>query len=71
MRLAPIYNNLALVAFVQNNFITAEILYQRALAAMETQGQESPLVLPVLDNLTQLYVKQWAFGKAIQTSWHA
>jgi hypothetical protein len=38
---------------------------------MEAQGQENPLLLPVLDNLTSLYVKQWAFGKAIQTSWHA
>lgn len=71
LRLAPIYNNLALVAFVQNNFITSEILYQKALAAMETQAPDNPLVLPVLDNLTQLYVKQWAFGKAIRTSWHA
>ncbi|MGA8489273.1 MAG: VWA domain-containing protein [Terriglobales bacterium] len=71
VRLAPIYNNLALIAFVQNNFITAEILYQRAIAIMEAQGQENPLLLPVLDNLTSLYVKQWAFGKAIQTSWRA
>jgi tetratricopeptide (TPR) repeat protein len=38
---------------------------------MEKQGQENPLLLPVLDNLTSLYVKQWAFGKAIQTSWRA
>jgi VWFA-related protein len=36
---------------------------------MEAQGQENPLLLPVLDNLTSLYVKQWAFGKAIRTSW--
>ena len=71
LRLAPIYNNLALVVFVQNNFITAETLYQRAIAVMETQGPGNPLLLPVLDNLTSLYVKQWAFGKAIQTSWHA
>jgi len=71
VRLAPIYNNLGLVAFVQNNFIASEILYEKAIAVMEAQGQENPLLLPVLDNLTSLYVKQWAFGKAIQTSWHA
>ena len=28
-------------------------------------------LLPVLDNLRSLYLKQWAFGKAIQTSWRA
>jgi len=71
VRLAPIYNNLGLVSFVQNNFISSEILYERAIAVMEAQGQENPLLLPVLDNLTSLYVKQWAYVKAIQTSWHA
>jgi len=71
VRLAPIYNNLALVSFIQNNFIASEILYERAVGVMEAQGQENPLLLPVLDNLTSLYVKQWAFGKAIQTSWRA
>lgn len=71
VRLAPIYNNLALVSFVQNNFIASEALYEKSIAAMEVQGQENPLLLPVLDNLTSLYVKQWAFGKAIQTSWRA
>ena len=38
---------------------------------METQGKENPLLLPVLDTLTSLYVKQWAFGSAIRTSWRA
>jgi VWFA-related protein len=71
VRLAPIYNNLALISFVQNNFIASEILYEKAIAVMEAQGQENPLLLPVLDNLTSLYVKQWAFGKAIRTSWRA
>ena len=71
VRLAPIYNNLALVSFVQNNFIASETLYEKSIAVMEAQGQENPLLLPVLDNLTSLYVKQWAFGKAIQTSWRA
>jgi tetratricopeptide (TPR) repeat protein len=71
VRLAPIYNNLALVAFVQNNFIASETLYEKSIAIMEAQGQENPLLLPVLNNLTSLYVKQWAFGKAIQTSWRA
>ena len=47
------------------------LLYEKAIAVMEAQGQENPLLLPVLDNLTSLYVKQWAFGKAIQTSWRA
>jgi VWFA-related protein len=71
VRLAPIYNNLALVSFVQNNFIASESLYEKSIAIMQAQGQENPLLLPVLDNLTRLYVKQWAFGKAIQTSWRA
>jgi VWFA-related protein len=71
LRLAPIYNNLALVSFVQSNFIASETLYEKSIAVMEAQGQENPLLLPVLDNLTSLYVKQWAFGKAIQTSWRA
>ena len=71
VRRAPIYNNLGLVSFVQNNFISSEVLYERAIAILEAQGQENPLLLPVLDNLTSLYVKQWAFVKAIQTSWHA
>jgi VWFA-related protein len=71
LRLAPIYNNLALVSFVQNNFIASETLYEKSIAVMQAQGQENPLLLPVLDNLTSLYVRQWAFGKAIQTSWRA
>jgi VWFA-related protein len=71
VRLAPIYNNLALVSFVQNNFIASESLYEKSIAIMQAQGQENSLLLPVLDNLTSLYVKQWAFGKAIQTSWRA
>jgi VWFA-related protein len=71
VRLAPIYNNLALVAFVQNNFIASETLYEKAIAVMQATAQENSLLLPVLDNLTSLYVKQWAFGKAIQTSWRA
>jgi VWFA-related protein len=71
VRLAPIYNNLALVSFVQNNFIAAEGLYEKAIVVMEAKGQENSLLLPVLDNLTSLYVKEWAFGKAIRTSWRA
>ena len=71
VRLAPIYNNLALVSFVQNNFIASEALYEKSIAVMRAQGQETPLLLPVLDNLTSLYVKQWAFGSAIRTSWRA
>jgi VWFA-related protein len=71
VRLAPIYNNLALIAFVQNNFIASETLYEKAIAVMEAQGQENPLLLPVLDNLTSLYVKEWAFGEAMRTSWRA
>jgi VWFA-related protein len=71
VRLAPIYNNLALVFFVQNNFISSEALYEKSIAVMQGQAQENPLLLPVLDNLTSLYIKQWAFGKAIQTSWRA
>jgi VWFA-related protein len=71
VRLGPIYNNLALVSFVQNNFIASEALYEKSIAVMEAKEQENSLLLPVLDNLTSLYVKQWAFGKAIQTSWHA
>ena len=71
VRLAPIYNNLALVSFVQNNYIASETFYEKAIAIMEAQGQENSLLLPVLDNLTSLYIKQWAFSKAIQTSWHA
>ena len=38
---------------------------------MEAHGPDNPLLLPLLDNLTTLYVKQWAFSKAIQTSWRA
>ena len=68
VRLAPVYNNLALVFFVQNDFIDSETYYEQALKVMQPQGQENSLLLPVLDNLTGLYVKQWAFGKAIQTS---
>jgi len=71
VRLSPIYNNLALVAFVQNNFIASETLYQKALAIMESQGSDNPLLLPILDNLSGLYVKQWAFGNAIRASWRA
>ncbi len=71
VRLAPIYNNLALVSLVQNDFIASESLFEKSIAVMEKQGQENPLLLPVLDNLTSLYVKQWDFGKAIQTSWRA
>lgn len=71
VRLAPIYNNLGLVSFLQNNFITSEVLFERAITVMELQGLENPLLLPVLDNLTSLYVKEWAFGRAIQTSWRA
>jgi VWFA-related protein len=71
VRLAPIYNNLALISFIQNNFIVSETLYEKAIAVMEAQGQENPLLLPVLDNLASLYVKQWAFGEAIRTSWRA
>jgi VWFA-related protein len=71
VRLAPIYNNLALVSFVQNSYIASETFYDKAIAIMEAQGPENSLLLPVLDNLTSLYVKQWAFNKAIQTSWRA
>ncbi|HEV3307806.1 MAG TPA: VWA domain-containing protein [Candidatus Sulfotelmatobacter sp.] len=71
VRLAPIYNNLALVSFVQNNFIASETLYEKSIAVMQAQGQQNPLLLPVLDNLTSLYVKQWAFANAIRTSWRA
>jgi VWFA-related protein len=75
-RLAAIYNNLASIAFIRNNFISAESLYQKAIALMEppghqTQAQDNPLLQPVFDNLTMLYVKEWAFSKAIQTSWRA
>lgn len=75
-RLAPIYNNLASISFVQSNFIDSETLYRKAIALMEapggqTQAQDNPLLLPVLDNLTILYTKEWDFGKALQTSWRA
>ena len=75
-RLAPIYNNLASVAFVQSNFIDSETLYQKAIALMEapggqTKAQDNPLLLPVLDNLTILYTKEWDFGKALHASWRA
>src|SRR5689334_21351466 len=35
LRLAPIYNNLALVAFVRSSFINSEALYEKALAIVE------------------------------------
>jgi VWFA-related protein len=69
LRLAPIYNNLALVAFVRNNFATSEGLYEKAITVVESRrGAEDPLLLPILENLTRLYVKEWAFTKAIRTS---
>jgi VWFA-related protein len=71
VRLAPIYNNLALVSFVQNNFIASEALYEKSIAVMQAQGPDNALLLPVLDNLTRLYVKQWAFSNAIRTAWRA
>ncbi|MFZ0321699.1 MAG: VWA domain-containing protein [Candidatus Sulfotelmatobacter sp.] len=71
VRLAPIYNNLGLVAFVQNNFISSEAFFEKSIGLMQAHGAQNPLLLPVLDNLTSLYLKQWAFGKAIQASWRA
>jgi VWFA-related protein len=69
LRLAPIYNNLALVAFVRSSFISSEGLYEKAITVVEGgRGAEDPLLLPILENLTRLYVKEWAFSKAIQTS---
>jgi VWFA-related protein len=68
LRLAPIYNNLALVAFVRSSFITSEGLYEKAITVVESsRGAEDPLLLPILENLTRLYVKEWAFSKAIRT----
>ena len=68
LRLAPIYNNLALVAFVRSNFVASEGLYEKAIAVVESgRGAEDPLLLPILENLTRLYVKEWAFTKAIGT----
>ncbi|MDQ1387684.1 MAG: hypothetical protein QOF56_1138, partial [Acidobacteriaceae bacterium] len=69
LRLAPIYNNLALVAFVRSSFISSEGLYEKAITVVEGgRGAEDPLLLPILENHTRLYVKEWAFSKAIQTS---
>ena len=69
VRLAPIYNNLALVAFVRNNFIASEEMYEKAISVVEgARGPEDPLLLPILENLTRLYVKQWSFNQAIHTS---
>ncbi len=69
LRLAPIYNNLALIAFVRNNYIASESMYEKAIAVVEgARGPEDPLLLPILENLTRLYVKQWSFNQAIQTS---
>jgi len=69
LRLAPIYNNLALVAFVRSSFVSSEGLYEKAIAVVESsRGAEDPLLLPILENLTRLYVKEWAFPKAIGTS---
>jgi VWFA-related protein len=70
LRLAPILNNLALVAFVRSNFVGAQENFERAISIIEAaRGPEDPLLLPILDNLTRLYIKQWAFDNAIQTSW--
>jgi tetratricopeptide (TPR) repeat protein len=72
LRLAPILNNLALVAFVRSNFVGAQGNFERAISIIEAaRGPEDPLLLPILDNLTRLYVKQWAFDNAIQISWRA
>jgi VWFA-related protein len=72
LRLAPILNNLALVAFVRNNFVGAQENFEQAISVIETaRGPDDPLLLPILDNLTRLYTKQWAFDNAIQTSWRA
>jgi VWFA-related protein len=72
LRLAPILNNLALVAFVRNNFVGAQENFEQAISVIEgARGPEDPLLLPILDNLTRLYIKQWAFDNAIQTSWRA
>ena len=69
LRVAPIYNNLALIAFVRSSFITSEGLYEKAIAVVESsRGAEDPLLLPILENLTRLYMKEWAFSKAIRTS---
>ena len=72
LRLAPILNNMALVAFVRNNLVGAQENFEQAISVIEAaRGPEDPLLLPILDNLTRLYIKQWAFDKAIQTSWRA
>jgi tetratricopeptide (TPR) repeat protein len=72
VRQAPILNNLALVAFVQNNFTTAEEDFDQAVSVIEVgRGPEDLLLLPIFDNITRLYVKQWAFDKAIRTSWRS
>src|SRR5579864_6476434 len=72
LRLAPILNNLALVAFVRSNFVGAQEDFEQAISIIEgARGPEDPLLLPILDNLTRLYIKQWAFDNAIQTSWRA
>jgi VWFA-related protein len=72
LRLAPILNNLALVAFVRNNFVGAQENFEQAISIIEAaRGSDDPLLLPILDNLTRLYIKQWAFDNAIQTSWRS
>ena len=72
LRLAPILNNLALVAFVRNDFVAAQENFEQALSIIQAaRGPEDPLLLPILDNLIRLYIKQWAFDNAIQTSWRA
>jgi VWFA-related protein len=72
LRLAPILNNLALVAFVRNNFVAAQENFEQALSIIQAaRGPEDALSLPILDNLIRLYIKQWAFDNAIQTSWRA
>ena len=69
LRLAPIYNNLALVAFVRSNFVASEGLYEKAIAVVQSsRGAQDPLLLPILENLTRLYVKEWAFTEAIGTA---
>jgi len=72
LRLAPILNNLALVAFVRNNFVGAQQNFEQAISIIEVaRGPEDPLLLPILDNLTRLYIKEWAFDNAIQTAWRS
>jgi len=69
LRLAPIYNNLALVAFVRNSFINSEALYEKAIAIVESnRGPEDPLLLPILENLARLHIKEWDFPNAIRTT---